>query len=566
VHLLDVINPYVYLEEDGQFFRGSCPFHFDEKNVFSVDVKKNSFSCPDCKISGNGVFDFVKQIRNISEEDALIILREMYNLKFLLSEKERELEPLYEANKRAAELFHRQLFSNLGPSSPFAYLQERGISDISIMRFKLGYSPNAWDFALQALKQDFSPEILEQAGLVVHKEESNMHFDRFRDRIMFPVFDISGRVVGFAGRNLPGQAEDIAKYINSLETPIYKKGSTLYGLNFASRAIKEKNQIIIVEGYTDVILAHQNRQENVVASCSTAVTPAHAQLIRRRYTQAECLICYDGDEPGRNASLRTATALLGRLDAKIVLLPEGKDPADIYKEGGSLGPFLTQGQSISDFYFANKINGRKFDNLEALTLFLTDEIRSDFQQIPYSSVGFYAEELGKRLGVRADLIREILQIDKKRKRMPQREFWETQFISCLLASGPSLESLIYFRSLDEEFAAPYGFVGRETELAYSFLMENLPDSSSTLNFAGTSLFGEQKLLEYAGKNKKFPDAKKIKALFEPYREKPNLKDMHHAYLMMRACTLPGEIERAHSAGVNSISLLDYLKEVPRDGH
>jgi len=326
----EVIGQYVTLRRRGANLLGLCPFHNEKTPSFNVSVSKRIFKCFGCGKAGN-VVDFVMEHEHVSFPEALRFLAKKYNIEIPEIEQTKEdletqsqREALYHLTAFAAKTFHENLFeTDEGKAIGLSYFRERGFSDETIKKFELGYCKDEWeDFTKTALKNGYKMEHLVASGLTIEKEAK--HFDRFRGRVMFPIHNLSGRVIGFGGRILSSDKSK-AKYINSPETEIYLKSKVLYGINQSRNTIVSEDNCYLVEGYTDVISLHQAGITNVVASSGTSLTNDQIKLISR-FTK-NVTILYDGDAAGIKASFRGIDMILEQgLNVRIVLFPDGEDP------------------------------------------------------------------------------------------------------------------------------------------------------------------------------------------------------------------------------------------------
>lgn len=335
--ILEVVSEYVQLKKSGGNFRGLCPFHSEKTPSFNVSQEKQFFHCFGCGASGNA-FNFLMKIENIAFPESVRLLASRYGITIPDSvdgnRKEKdEREILYELNRSAAEFFERQLHHPQIGARARKYIQDRGISQETAKRFLLGFAPDSWDACLSYFqKKGISWALLEKAGLIKASEARDKFFDRLRNRIIFPFHDTRGRVVGFGGR-LMEDDKNAPKYLNSPETPIYKKGKILYGIYYAAKGIQDARFAVIVEGYFDFLTAFQNGIENVVANSGTAFTEDQANLIKR-HTENVTMI-YDADRAGKSASERGFEILLKQgLRAKVASLPEGEDPDSFLRKHG----------------------------------------------------------------------------------------------------------------------------------------------------------------------------------------------------------------------------------------
>lgn len=328
-NIVEVVGDYVKLTRRGANYMGLCPFHNEKTPSFSVSPRRNFCHCFSCKKGGSPV-NFIMEKEGIGYTEALLLLAKKYNIPVKqreLSDEERERmserESMIIASEWAMNHFHELLYnSEEGRNIGLAYLYSRGITDEAIKRYKLGYCiDNGSAFITAARKAGFDIEVMKKIGLV-GTSQSGHDYDKFRGRVMFPIRNASGKPVAFGGRTLKG---DLAKYINSPETLLYKKSNELYGIYEAKPEIIRLDRVYLMEGYLDVIGSWQGGIKNAVASSGTALTESQIALIHR-FTNNVTLI-YDGDSAGIKASLRGIDMLLAqRLHVKVLLLPDGEDP------------------------------------------------------------------------------------------------------------------------------------------------------------------------------------------------------------------------------------------------
>lgn len=333
--IVEVVGAYVPLKQRGSNYFGLCPFHQEKTPSFSVNPKLGIFKCFGCGAGGD-VFAFIQQIEGVSFVEAVRLLAERAGIPLPQSEEagEDEREPLFQALRFAARFYFTQLTHETSGKLARAYLKSRGVRPATAQRFGLGYAPKAWDaLATAAVASGFRLEVFEQAGLVLPRRERGGFYDRFRHRLMFPIFSHVGKVVGFAGRLLEPDPEQ-PKYINSPETPVYQKGRVLYGLYQARHAIRKLEEAILVEGYTDVIALHQAGIEHTVATSGTALTLEQVRLLAR-YAK-RILLLYDADPAGEQAALRSIDLCLAQgLPVYVVVLPAGEDPDSFVHQNSS---------------------------------------------------------------------------------------------------------------------------------------------------------------------------------------------------------------------------------------
>lgn len=334
--IYDVVADFVSLRKRGVNYVGLCPFHEDTSPSFYVSPAKNICKCFACNEGGTPVH-FIMKHENLSYPEALRYLAKKFGIEVRETEQteeqkqaKTERESMFIVNSFAQKTFTRNLFeTEEGQSIGLSYFRERGFREDIIRKFGLGYSLDSWEaFSKEAEKAGYSRTYLEKAGLAYPRDNGSMS-DRFKGRVMFPVYTLSGKVVAFGGRTL--KKDEKAKYVNSPENEIYHKSNELYGIYFARQAMVKQDCCYLVEGYTDVISMHQAGIENVVSSSGTALTEGQIRLIHR-FTKNVTLL-YDGDKAGINATLRGIDLLLEYgMNIKMVLLPPGEDPDSFAKK------------------------------------------------------------------------------------------------------------------------------------------------------------------------------------------------------------------------------------------
>lgn len=351
--IVDVISDYMHIEKSGSNYTGLCPFHSEKTGSFMVSKSKQIYKCFGCNAGGD-VISFVMKWENIDFMDAVKILAKRCGITLDRNISEEEKQKIQEINKfreihtEAARFYFSNLLNKKNPG--YEYLKKRGLSDKIIKKFGLGYSLNSWNSLMNyLLAKGYDKTDLVKCGLVTHKTETNKYYDRFRNRVMFPIFNYSGKVIGFGGRVLD---DSLPKYLNSPETLIFNKRLNLYGLNISKKSIKD-DTLILVEGYMDLISLYQNKIENVVATLGTALTIGQAKLIRK--FAKNVIISYDSDQAGQNATLRAIDILLqADIKVKILNLKDCKDPDDFIKKYGFEG--YKKAIDESEYYLKFKID------------------------------------------------------------------------------------------------------------------------------------------------------------------------------------------------------------------
>ena len=337
----EVIGDFVSLKKRGANHIGCCPFHNEKTPSFYVSPSKGIFKCFGCGEAGD-VVKFLMKHEHYTYPEALRWLAQKYNIEFHeeeqteeQKERQNERDALFHVSEFAQKYFADLLYNDeMGRAVGLSYFHSRGLSDEVIKNFGLGYCLDEWsNFTDHARKNGYSDAVLEKTGLTIFKEESKKAYDRFRGRVMFPIYSISGRVLGFSGRVLSSEKQ-AAKYVNSPDSDIYNKSRILYGLYQARSAISKTNRCYLVEGNIDVISMHQSGVENTVASCGTSLTTEQIRLIKR-YTP-NVTVLYDGDSAGIKAALRAVNLLFAEgMHVRCVLFPDGEDPDSYAQKYGS---------------------------------------------------------------------------------------------------------------------------------------------------------------------------------------------------------------------------------------
>src|SRR3989475_10357365 len=338
--IVRVVQDYVSLKKAGANWVARCPFHKETKPSFSVNPAKDIFYCFGCQ-KGGSVFNFIMEIERVTFPEAIKIVAEKSGVPLpklvddsRFEARKRESDKVIELNQWALQWWEDQLRSKSGAAKAAReYLENRGITEETIQNFHLGFAPDNWEALSTHLRQKgTTQEELEHSGLVVKKEEGGS-YDRFRGRLMFPVFDAQGKPIAFGGRTLDPEGEP--KYLNSPETSAYIKGRHLFGLNLTRDEVRRQGFAILVEGYLDLIVPYQFGVRNVVASLGTALTPEQVKLIGR--FARKVVVNYDGDRAGVQAAKRAIETILAEdLEVKVLVLPDNADPDDFIRQYGAI--------------------------------------------------------------------------------------------------------------------------------------------------------------------------------------------------------------------------------------
>ena len=338
--IVDVVDQYVDLQRGGKNLKALCPFHSEDTPSFTVNPADQFFYCFGCKEGGN-VIQFVMEIDGIGFVEAVERLAERSDVQLSNQESSKQKDNrtqkknIYKVNRWAMNFFRKKLWKSDEGERARSYLKDRNLNRDTTETWKLGLAPDGWEPLLSAAKEDdLSPALLEKAGLIRTSENSNGYYDRFRNRLMFPIFDRRDRVVGFGGRRMPGADDDTPKYLNSPESPVFKKRELLYGWNQCDASQVREHGMWVAEGYTDVLMAHQHGLHHVTATLGTALGEDHVDRLRKRSDRV--VLLFDSDEAGREASDRSLRMFFEQdTTVKVGVLPEGEDPCSLLTEGGA---------------------------------------------------------------------------------------------------------------------------------------------------------------------------------------------------------------------------------------
>lgn len=357
LNIVDILGTYIRLEKAGVNWKALCPFHNEKSPSFMVSEERQRWHCFGCQKDGD-IFSFVMEMEGLDFKDALNNLAEKAGVELkkinskLAAEKSKTLEIL----ELATKFYETQLWKGEGKEKIIKYLYNRGLKDEALKEFRLGYAPKGWRNLLAFLTgRGYKVEEINKTGLLVKKENNKSdvasYYDRFRDRIIFPVADLNRKVVGFSARVAPGGDETQAKYVNTPETEAYHKSKILYGIDKARREMRQKDFVLLVEGNTDVIAAWQAGLKNTVAVSGTALTPEQVGIIKRYTDKVKML--FDMDSAGENATKKSIKLCFEKeMDVQIVTLPEGKDAAELaQKDPEKLKAAVENAQGAMEYFF-----------------------------------------------------------------------------------------------------------------------------------------------------------------------------------------------------------------------
>lgn len=430
LNVVDLIGEYVRVQKTGANWKALCPFHHEKSPSFMINEEKQVWHCFGCG-KGGDAFAFLMEIESIEFKEALKILAEKTGVelpKFSKSQVQEvdDRKKILEILDLAAKFYEKQLWEGMGKEKILGYLRERGLKDESIKEFRLGYAPNGWrnlsDFLL---KQNYRLDEINKTGLLVKKNDnsgntatSNLQpmncYDRFRDRITFPVMDAMGQVVGFSARVAPGGDESQAKYVNTPETLVYHKSKVLYGLSRAKQEIKGQGAVVIVEGNMDVIAAHQAGIKNTVAVSGTALTPDQVDTLKRYASRFKML--FDMDSAGEKATERSAEICFQKdVDVSVIILSGGKDAADVVRKDPAEFARAEKGAiPIMDYFFGiffKKYDKERVEDKKAIASGLLNIIKNFGNAIEKSH---WIKKLSQKIEVDENILIEALKKAEKR--------------------------------------------------------------------------------------------------------------------------------------------------------
>ncbi|MDX9785988.1 MAG: DNA primase [Desulfobacterales bacterium] len=410
--IVEIVSETVILRKTGKDFQGLCPFHTEKTPSFTVSPAKQIFYCFGCGAGGN-VFNFLMKKEGLTFPEALSKLArrcgiELPSAQLSPTQKQRlnEREKLLTVNAMAMAFFNTNLKTAIG-SSARVYLTKRGINEQTINQYKIGFAPEGWDHLARFLKSKTVPlQLGEKSGLLRAKQQQGRYYDNFRNRIIFPIFDMENRVIGFGGRVMD---KALPKYLNSPETPVYNKRRSLYGMQAARSESRARECVFVVEGYFDLLALHQNGIQNSVATLGTALTPEHIQILKGFIgSTGHIILVFDSDDAGIKAAERSVEVFSkGFVDARIIVLPTGHDPDSFIMEKGR-GAFLEKAShslSIIPFLIESAIkrHGLSTEGKVRIVSNLKDALAAIEDGLTRS---LHIRDLAERLGVDETAVRE----------------------------------------------------------------------------------------------------------------------------------------------------------------
>ncbi len=409
--IVEVIGSYLPLKKAGANFVALCPFHKEKTPSFNVNPQRQVFHCFGCHAGGD-VFEFVKQYENIDFPEAVRRLAERARIPLTYEKSDpgsygRPLkEQLLQIHEQIAQRWQNALASEAAGQLARDYLAQRGVSAEAIQLFRLGAAPDLWDDTVNwAKSKGYELPLVEQAGLVLRRTEGDGYYDRFRRRLMFPICDEQGRVIGFSGRVLPGD-EKAPKYVNSPETPIFTKSKVFFGLDKSRRAVLDAGYAVICEGQLDLIAAYMAGVQNIVAPQGTAFTADHARILRRYVT--EVVSCFDSDEAGQTAAVRSLDSLLeSGLAVRVAVVPSPHDPDSFIRAFGSAAfkQLIEGAEGFFDYYLHRLCAANEVASDKGRLAVLRSMAEAVYKTGNAVLVDKYAQKTALRLGVTPDAVR-----------------------------------------------------------------------------------------------------------------------------------------------------------------
>ena len=470
-NIVEIASLYTTLRKRGKKHVGLCPFHSEKDPSFTIDGEKQLFHCFGCGAGGD-VFTLVMEKENLSFPEALKYLAEKFHVPLprqtrLSPEALKLEEKIFKINEAALGFFRKSLFQSKEGEATLDYLKKRGFAPETLETLKVGYAPNSWSALLSYLEgREADTSLLEKAGLILPGQKKTDFHDRFRGRVIFPIFSLTGKVLGFGGRSI-FNAEP--KYLNSPETPVYSKGKVLYGLNWTKEVVRETGELILVEGYTDFASLFQAGIRNLAASLGTSLTEHQVALAGRFAPRVT--INYDGDAAGRNAAFRALPTCFEKgLQVRVLVLPQNLDPDEFIRQHGRELYFNLSRKAVPGLKFLvdSVVPSGRMDVPEEKARIVRTVV-GVLEKIPDSLVrSEYLRLASELLSVEESLLRQVIE---KGAREPDKE--ENEFFL------PAEKRLLQILLEDTKTAAllgtkikPEDYKGLKSEPAFAFILEN----------------------------------------------------------------------------------------------
>lgn len=470
--IVEVASLYTTLRKRGKKHVGLCPFHSEKSPSFTVDSEKQLFHCFGCGVGGD-VFTLIMEKENLSFPEALRHLAEKYHIPLprqtkLSPELVKLEEKIFKINEMALAFFRRNLFQTKEGEEALSYLRKRNLSGETLEALKVGYAPNSWNALLTYFQgKEVDLPVLEKAGLVLPGQKKPDFYDRFRGRVIFPIFSLTGKVVAFGGRTI---IDADPKYLNSPDTLVYSKGKVLYGLNWTKEAIREAGEVILVEGYTDFASLYQAGIKNIAASLGTSLTVDQAEQARR--FAPRIIINYDGDSAGKMATSRGISIFLEQGESpKIVILPENLDPDSYLKKYGKERYLmhLEKGSVPLIKFLVDHFSSKDRMNTFYEKIQIAEKIIRLIEVNPKTLEGSeHLRQLSEYLNLEEQLLRDKIKGKPFEKTIEDKEFFlpaEKRLLQILLENH-MVAPQVLIKTREEDFR------GLKSESAFKFMIEN----------------------------------------------------------------------------------------------
>ncbi|MCQ6273648.1 DNA primase [Bacillus sp. V3B] len=427
--IVDVISEYVQLKKQGRNYVGLCPFHGENTPSFSVSSDKQVYHCFGCGAGGN-VFSFLMEIEGLSFQEVSLKLADKANIDLGTSistldnskSVSNDVKQMIDAHNLLRKFYHHLLVNTKEGQNALEYLLKRGFTLQSIDKFQIGYALDSWDFDYKFLtNKNFPPELMEKAGLIIKRDQDGSFFDRFRDRIMFPIYDRNGQTIAFSGRSL---GENTPKYLNSPETIIFNKSKILYNYHLARPTIRKRQQAVLFEGFADVIAADRSGVENGVATMGTSLTDEHVSILKRNVQSVT--ICYDSDSAGIEAAFRAGDMLnQANCQVKVAIMPDEMDPDDYVKKFGAekfRNEIIDGSMTLMGFKMLYYRRGKNLQD-EGNRLLYIEEVLQEIGRLEKAvQKDFYIRQLADEFNLSLEALKEQeRQYDKKHQRKEQNQ-------------------------------------------------------------------------------------------------------------------------------------------------
>lgn len=420
VDIVEVVSRYLPLKRSGANYQGLCPFHQEKTPSFNVNSARQIFHCFGCGVGGN-VFSFLMRMEGLNFPEAVRQLADKVGVEIEEHEKSPEdirrlesIERLARINEAAGEFYHQLLLKENAGTVGRKYLRARGYEGETVRTFRLGFAPEGWETLKNNLSSKFATADLRRTGLLRPGKQGRGDYDLFRNRLLFPIHDLKGRIVAFGGRVLD---DSLPKYINSPETELYHKGKVLYGLHQARESIRQSDQVMVVEGYFDVLALHQAGFPNTVATCGTALTQDHARLLKRFANKI--LLIFDQDAAGINAMFRAMDVLLpSGLTVSVVMLPAGEDPDSLVNSKGRNGfqSFLDAARPVLEVFIEKQL--KSHDESAEGRARAAKQILSRLKLLPDElERTLYLNQLATKIGLTVEDLKSSLQLGESPSRI-----------------------------------------------------------------------------------------------------------------------------------------------------